>query len=1189
MVTKNTLFRFASIVLILALAFSALSSSSVQAASSGARNAGSGANATPLTSTNWDNPGNITTADSPYASITIANSGTGANYLLGTSYGFNIPAGVTILGITVEINRYRSSEITSSSDIYDVGVQLLKAGAMVGSNKASSTYWPTALASATYGGVADLWGTTWTPEEVNASGFGVALKVRKTAGGDRTAYVDTMQITVTYSNTSTSVDCGGAPAVTYGGSITCMATVTRNEGTTPITGSVSWSSSGSGVFATSPCTLTGSDSSKTCSVTYTPGAVGSGSHFITASYSGNLDPSTDTQTVTVNKAAPILSVTNSPVTYNGSPQSAVVTGSVSGTVSNVQYDGTSTTPTDAKSYAVTADFTSSDPNYSNLTNAPAGTFEIQKATQTITVNTHAPASAVNGSSFSVAASSPAGAVTYSAAGVCTNVDNTFTMTAKIGDCTVRYDQAGNSNYFPAPQVIETVAAANNAPLAGAQNISLNEDAWLAVTLSATDADFDSLTYAVVDAPAHGSLSGTAPALTYTPDADYFGPDSFTFKANDGAADSNTASISITVNPVNDAPSFSKGADLIVPVNAGAKTYTGWASAILAGPSNEAGQTMWFEVSNDNTLLFSAQPAVAPDGALTFTTAADATGSATISVTLHDNGGTAGGGVDASAAQTFTISVEARPQLTGLTLQQSLDAAVWKDVFGSLANYKMTLNGKPDPLGFEFLDVKTLTASKSLKVGLHPFTLETASLPTGFYSYWDAKGVNASAAPGTWQEAMFQIVIGAKPMFYLKVSAGPAYMLVDGLSWDFGQSETHLRVSGDYPLATYTFIGVIEDQVGGTSSLNTQITFEALPQLTSLVLQQSPDQSAWSDLSGTLAGGYQMALDLTQTFQYIDVKSLTANKALKEGNHPFMLNPSSTPGGFAAYWSAKGVNASAAPGSMEAWMYQIITGAQPMFYLKVSAGPAYMLLDGLMLDYFHSEEILRVSGDYPLGTYTFDGVLEDQILETSPLSATITFTRFNHAPVAGTQNLSTAEETPLSITLGATDVESDPLTYTVVVSPAHGLLSGTAPNLTYTPDANYNGPDSFTFKANDSLVDGNTATISISVTAVNDAPVAVADAYTVMESKTLTVAAPGVKGNDTDVEHDPLTAIKVTDPAHGTLTFNSDGSFTFATTRGWYGTDSFTYKVNDGAADSNVVTVTLNVTSLLRIWLPLLNK
>ena len=96
--------------------------------------------------------------------------------------------------------------------------------------------------------------------------------------------------------------------------------------------------------------------------------------------------------------------------------------------------------------------------------------------------------------------------------------------------------------------------------------------------------------------------------------------------------------------------------------------------------------------------------------------------------------------------------------------------------------------------------------------------------------------------------------------------------------------------------------------------------------------------------------------------------------------------------------------------------------------------------------------------------------------------------------------------------------------------------------------------------------------------VNDAPVAVDDTYTTSEDTPLTVVAPGVLGNDTDVEGDTLTAGLVSGPVHGTLTLYADGSFTYTPDAGWLGTDSFTYAASDGTANSNPATVTLTVTA-----------
>ena len=91
------------------------------------------------------------------------------------------------------------------------------------------------------------------------------------------------------------------------------------------------------------------------------------------------------------------------------------------------------------------------------------------------------------------------------------------------------------------------------------------------------------------------------------------------------------------------------------------------------------------------------------------------------------------------------------------------------------------------------------------------------------------------------------------------------------------------------------------------------------------------------------------------------------------------------------------------------------------------------------------------------------------------------------------------------------------------------------------------------------------------------PVAVDDAYTVKGNRTLNVAAPGVLGNDLDLNGNTLNAIKVSEPSHGTLTLNSNGSFTYNPVAGYMGTDAFTYKASDGQVDSNIVTAVINVT------------
>src|SRR6266536_2853210 len=139
-------------------------------------------------------------------------------------------------------------------------------------------------------------------------------------------------------------------------------------------------------------------------------------------------------------------------------------------------------------------------------------------------------------------------------------------------------------------------------------------------------------------------------------------------------------------------------------------------------------------------------------------------------------------------------------------------------------------------------------------------------------------------------------------------------------------------------------------------------------------------------------------------------------------------------------------------------------------------------------------------------------------QTTTTGSTWTFTTagapVNRAPVANAQTVTTAEDTAKSITLTAADPDGDPLTFSIVIGPAHGTLSGTAPSVTYTPTVKYNSTDSFTFKANDGRVDSNVATVSLTITPVNDPPIANAQTVTTPQdtAKPITLTASDPDGD-----------------------------------------------------------------------------
>jgi VCBS repeat-containing protein len=239
--------------------------------------------------------------------------------------------------------------------------------------------------------------------------------------------------------------------------------------------------------------------------------------------------------------------------------------------------------------------------------------------------------------------------------------------ATSGNKTITASYPGDANFAGSnDNEPHTVTTPNVPPTASNDAYSMLEDGTLNVNSGSgvlkNDDDPDNGPQALearsFSTPAHGSLTGnTDGSFTYTPDADFNGTDTFTYQAFDGAA-SDQATVTITINPVNDAPSFTAGGDVTVSVADGAFSQP-WATNASAGPANESGQTLAYDVSFDPDFalgpeFFSVPPSIAPDGTLSFTPAF--VGVAHLIVHVQDNGGTQNGGVDTSGDQKFTITI-----------------------------------------------------------------------------------------------------------------------------------------------------------------------------------------------------------------------------------------------------------------------------------------------------------------------------------------------------------------------------------------------------------------------------------------------------------------------------------------------------------------------------------------------------
>jgi VCBS repeat-containing protein len=236
-----------------------------------------------------------------------------------------------------------------------------------------------------------------------------------------------------------------------------------------------------------------------------------------------------------------------------------------------------------------------------------------------------------------------------------------------GNKTITASYSGDANFNGSnDNEPHTVTTPNVPPTASDDDFSVDEDGTLSVDkangLLKNDNDSDhgpqGLQARNFSTPAHGDLDAKADgSFTYTPDPDFNGQDSFTYEAFDGAA-SAQATVTITVDPVNDAPSFTSGGDVTVSLQAGAVSQP-WATNASPGPANESGQTLAYELSFDPDFVFgpeffSVVPSIAPDGTLSFTPGF--VGVAHMIVHLKDNGGTQKGGDDTSGDQKFTITI-----------------------------------------------------------------------------------------------------------------------------------------------------------------------------------------------------------------------------------------------------------------------------------------------------------------------------------------------------------------------------------------------------------------------------------------------------------------------------------------------------------------------------------------------------
>ena len=713
----------------------------------------------------------------------------------------------------------------------------------------------------------------------------------------------------------------------------------------------------------------------------------------------------------------------------------------------------------------------------------------------------------------------------------------------------------------------TVTAVNDAPVALAQSVGVAINLARPMTLTGTDAEGNPLTYVVVTPPTNGSLSGTAPAVTYTPFNNYSGTDSFTFKTNDGTIDSAVATVNLTVTNLaftwNSAIAGNWSDSTKWTVGSGSPNSTGLNGYILN--FNTAGT---YTATNDLSASFVLNQ-------LNFG------GS---SVTLAGNG-------MVLAANGSTLPVINQNSSSSVTISEPVSLGSNVTVAGTLAG-QLNLAGLVSGSG-------SLTKSNSgtlqLYGNLAANTYSGGTIVnsgTLFLGYYNGTSPYCSNPAGTGP-----VTLGAGTTIQFERVGASNALIVNGASSLYTPNGWGVDWSGPITLnATLTANtpsrlicgGAIGGTGGITKTSNGELYLSGSNNFTgatkimagTLTCSQSGALGAGSL---DITSGAKVALNFSGT-RAIPSLTYNAGAALPAGTYGSTASQATNKND--TYFTGVGMLTVGAINSAPVAAAQSVSTAEDIAKaITLTASDA----DGNPLTYLIVTPPVNgtLSGTAPNVTYTpsanyngadsFTFKANDGTIDSATATVSITVTPVNDAPVAAAQSVTTAEDTAKAITLTATDVEGSALSYTIVLPPSNGSLSGTAPNVTYTPAANYNGADSFTFKANDGTIDSAAATVSITVTPVNDAPVATAQSVITAEGVALPITLAG-----TDVEANALTYAIVNPPANGTLS-GSAPNVTYTPNFNYNGADSFTFKANDGLLDSAATTVSIAVTSVTFSW------
>jgi VCBS repeat-containing protein len=663
---------------------------------------------------------------------------------------------------------------------------------------------------------------------------------------------------------------------------------------------------------------------------------------------------------------------------------------------------------------------------------------------------------------------------------------------------------------------------NSAPEAVADVYATDEDTVLridggrGVLANDRDEDGDRLTVSAArpeTMPENGALALNADgSFTYTPKANFYGRDSFSYKANDGQADSALVTVTINVASVNDAPTIS-----LSQTSATLDELTQLNFSALANDIDTPASSLRFNL------------AAAPDGAVIDPvsgvfrwTPSEAQGPGSFAFRVEVSDGAA------TASQTINVTVNevnAAPTLSNVPAAAAID---------ELTAYAFAASGQDSDIPSQ------------------PLTYSLVNSPAG-------ASINPTTGAFSWTPSEAQ-GNGSTYSFVVRVSDGvataetPVKLTAREVNSAPSLAEIGAQTVDELTAFSLTIRG--SDRDDPVNTLTYSLGEDAPAGMT---INRATGAISWTPSEAQGAGDFSVTVRVADNGSPSLSDSRNFTVRVNEVNQAPRLTAignksvdEETPLNFTA-------NANDADLPANALSYGIVNA------------PAGASINPTTGAFSWTPSEAQGAGSYQI---TFRVTDNGSPALSAEETVTVTVREVNKPPVAASADVSGTEDRAVSFVLQASDADlpANALTYSIVGKPANGTLSGTGANLTYTPKPDFNGTDSLTFKVSDGTADSPTATIRIQIAPVNDAPTANSDRATTAENNAVVI---DVVANDTDVDGDRLVVTEVSDAVGGSAEI-ANGAVRFTPHKDFRGAGSFRYKISDGNGGTAVGAVKVTV-------------